>query len=242
MKNYLLISFYVFRDCLLNYTKEKSDLLSLENKIEKVSIAESYLSTKLCWWSFFLITNESKSSISDCLMVVYEQHSLPVRRGQQRWLNYVPDANIVDCSVPLASSIHLSASLKIPLMRYGICIRSHFEYEALSSQARSVLVSLSLSLFFSRLVESRLRAFPSFLSCTSRRRSIFSYGTSRIYRRSAIESRSVIGENLHDRGTLLETIAHDFSPNKRACTYRLDRLIRYYIALNYYIRYNYYIL
>jgi len=53
VKNYLLISFYVFRDCLLNYTKEKSDLLSLENKIEKVSIAESYLSTKLCWWSFF---------------------------------------------------------------------------------------------------------------------------------------------------------------------------------------------
>lgn len=65
------------------------------------------------------------------------------RRGQQRRLNYVPDANTADCSVPLASSIHLSAFLKIPLMRYGICIRSHFEYDALSSQARSALVSLS---------------------------------------------------------------------------------------------------
>lgn len=31
------------------------------------------------------------------------------------------------CPVPAARSIHLSASLKIPLMRDEICIRSHFE-------------------------------------------------------------------------------------------------------------------
>lgn len=82
------------------------------------------------------------------------------RRGQQRRLNYVPDANTADCSVPLASSIHLSASLKIPLMRCGICIRSHFEYDTLSSQARPPPLVVSPSPFFSHLVASRFLPLP----------------------------------------------------------------------------------
>lgn len=147
------------------------------------------------------------------------------RRGQQRRLNYVPDANTADCSVPLASSIHLSAFLKIPLMRYGICIRSHFEYDALSSQARSALVSLSpvsnpVSAHFLLL----LLATPI---------------DALLWR---LQNRSTIESAISDRGEFTRpwnapsrnnsTRVHDFSAEQKS-SYRPDRLIRYYIALNY---------
>lgn len=65
------------------------------------------------------------------------------------------------CPVPPACSIHLSAPLKIPLMRYGICIRSHFEYDALSARASERFsLSFSLSSLLS-LCASRLRTLPS---------------------------------------------------------------------------------
>lgn len=55
------------------------------------------------------------------------------------------------CPVPAACSIHLSASLKIPLMRDEICIRSHFEYVAVHHRRsnRAPLLSFSFSFFSS---------------------------------------------------------------------------------------------
>lgn len=148
-------------------------------------------------------------------------------QGQQRRLNYVPDANMTDCSVPLASSIHLSASLKIPLMRYRICICSHFEYGALSSRKRdrrSVSSSFSLSFpFSSRLVASRFRAFPPSFTPRDGRESMFSYGTSRIDRRSNLDQRSEEDCMAVERSSRNNsTRIHDFSANKRARIVPID--------------------
>jgi len=168
-------------------------------------------------------------------MVVYEQqHSCVPRRGQQRRLNYVPDANIVDCSVPLASSIHLSASLKIPLMRYGICIRSHFEYDVLSSQARSAHSSLFFPLSF---LSSRRIPFPhlSFLYLA-----MLSYSVSRIDRRSNLYQRSERIYTTVERSSRNNSMRiHDFSANKRVHIVSIDWFL---ITSQLTMRYNYYIL
>lgn len=152
-------------------------------------------------------------------MVVYEQHSLRTTSGaEQRRLNYVPDANTADCSVPLASSIHLSASLKIPLMRYGICIRSHFEYDALSSRKRDRHSSLPLPFsLFSHPVASRFRAFPSFIPLATPIDALLW----RLRNRSTIESRS--GRIYTIRSSRNNTTRiHDFSANKRARIVPID--------------------
>jgi len=179
---------------------------------------------KICRY-FFFIMDESKRL--RCLMnslSLFLSLSLSLslscvpRRGQQRRLNYVPDANIVDCSVPLASFIHLSASLKIPLMRYGICIRSHFEYDVLSSQARSAHSSLFLPLsfsLFSRLVESRFHVFSFF---TSQCRCSLIASLESIDDRISISDRREFTHSSQYNSMRI----HDFSANKRVRIVSID--------------------
>ena len=78
---------------------------------------------------------------------LWAAHAAMVGGRNVDWIMYQMQMSSY-CPVPAACSIHLSASLKIPLMRDEICIRSHFEYVAVHHRRSNRAPLLSFSFFF----------------------------------------------------------------------------------------------
>jgi len=119
---------------------------------------------------------------------------------------------------------------------HGICIRSHFEYDVLSSQARSALISLFPSFFLSFLSSRRI-PFPhlSFLYLV-----MLSYSVSKIDRRSNLYQWSERIYTTVERSSRNNSMRiHDFSANKRVHIVSIDWFL---ITSQLTIRYNYYML